>query len=154
MTMLYFLLPYGNICSLIRLFYKLSYIFMFRKIVRRCAFTRIRPQLGCRPIFNNAYILRWRLTMKFFKHLRVTYIMRRIYVFNYELIIGMWFKSWFQILFLLISTYLSEMTEPVNVNASQQKTSSNSTAYVSNLPFVFTNTDIHKIFDKYGKIIR
>ena len=44
MTMLYFLLPYGNICSLIRLFYKISYIFMFRKIVCRCAFTRIRPQ--------------------------------------------------------------------------------------------------------------
>ena len=41
--MLYFLLPYGNICSLIRLFYKISHIFMFRKIVRRCAFTRMRP---------------------------------------------------------------------------------------------------------------
>ena len=45
MTMLYFLLPYGNICSLIRLFYKMSYIFMFRKVVRMCAFTRIRPLL-------------------------------------------------------------------------------------------------------------
>ena len=42
--MLYFLLPYGNICSLIRLFYKISYIFMIRKIVRKCAVTRIRPQ--------------------------------------------------------------------------------------------------------------
>ena len=39
--MLYFSLPYGNICSLIRLFYKIAYIFMFRKIVRRCAFPRI-----------------------------------------------------------------------------------------------------------------
>ena len=46
MTMLYLLLPYGNIRSLIRLFYKISYIFMFRKIVRRCAFTRIRPQMS------------------------------------------------------------------------------------------------------------
>ena len=45
--MLYFLLPYGNICSLIRLFYKISYIFIIRKIVRRCAFTRIRP-LDCK----------------------------------------------------------------------------------------------------------
>ena len=44
MTMLYFLLPYGNICLLIRLFYKISYIFMIRKIVRKCAFPRIRPQ--------------------------------------------------------------------------------------------------------------
>ena len=43
MTILYFLLPYGNICSLIRLFYKISYICMFSKIVRRCSFTRIRP---------------------------------------------------------------------------------------------------------------
>ena len=42
--MLYFLLPYGNICSLIRLFRKISYIFMIRKIVRKCAITRIRPQ--------------------------------------------------------------------------------------------------------------
>ena len=44
MTKLYFLLPYGNICSLIRLFYKISYIFMIRKIVRKCAVPRIRPQ--------------------------------------------------------------------------------------------------------------
>ena len=29
--MLYFLLPFGNICSLIRFFYKISYIFMIRK---------------------------------------------------------------------------------------------------------------------------
>ena len=43
MTMLYFLLPYGSICSLIRLFYKISYIFMIRKIVRKCAIPRIRP---------------------------------------------------------------------------------------------------------------
>ena len=43
MTMLYFLLPYGNICSLIRLFYKISYIFMIRRIVRKIVVTRIRP---------------------------------------------------------------------------------------------------------------
>ena len=41
--MLYFLLPYGNICSLIRLFYKISYIFMICKIVRKIVVTRIRP---------------------------------------------------------------------------------------------------------------
>ena len=29
--MLYLLVPYGNMCSLIRLFYKISYIFMIRK---------------------------------------------------------------------------------------------------------------------------
>ena len=38
-----FLLPYGNICSLIRLFYKISYIFMICKIVRKIVVTRIRP---------------------------------------------------------------------------------------------------------------
>ena len=43
MKMLYFLLHYGNIYSLVRLFYKISYIFMIRKIVRKCAVTRIRP---------------------------------------------------------------------------------------------------------------
>ena len=37
------LFPYGNICSLIRLFYKISYIFMIRRIVRKCAIPRIRP---------------------------------------------------------------------------------------------------------------
>ena len=52
MTMLYFLLPYGNKCSLIRLFYKISYIFMFRKIVRRCAFPRIRPLASNEPLRN------------------------------------------------------------------------------------------------------
>ena len=46
MTMLYCILPYGNICSLIRLFYKISYIFSFRRIVRKCATSWIRPQVS------------------------------------------------------------------------------------------------------------
>ena len=43
LTMLYFLLHYGNICSLIRLFYKISYFFRIHKIVRRCTIPRIPP---------------------------------------------------------------------------------------------------------------